>query len=99
VASSSQAILSNAIDNIRGKIANLRELGFTDPVKMITSSPAILELAIDNIRGKIAELRELGFGDTVKMVTPSPAILRYAKRLIKSAARSPIYANLDLPTR
>jgi hypothetical protein len=38
-----------AIDTLRGKIANLRALGFADPVKMITSIPAILPYAIDNI--------------------------------------------------
>src|SRR5436190_51164 len=47
-----------AIDNIRGKIADLHQLGFADPVKMITSSTPILGLAIDNIRAKIADLRE-----------------------------------------
>jgi hypothetical protein len=31
------------IDNIRGKIADLRRHGFADPVKMITSSPTILD--------------------------------------------------------
>ena len=67
-----------AIDNIRGKIADLHELGFADPVKMITSNPAILGHGIDNIRGKIADLRELGFADPVKMITSSPSILGYA---------------------
>jgi hypothetical protein len=55
---SSPAILELTIDNIRRKIADLRELGFTDPVKMITSSPPILGLAIDNIRGKLSDLRD-----------------------------------------
>ena len=67
-----------SIDNIRGKLADLRALGFADPVKMITSSPAILGYAIDNIRGKLADLRALGFADPVKMITSSPAILGYA---------------------
>jgi hypothetical protein len=43
-----------SVDNIRNKIADLRELGFADPVKMVTSRPTILDLAIDNISGKIA---------------------------------------------
>ena len=55
---SSPTILGLAIDNIRGKIASLRELGFADPVKMVTSLPAILGYAMDNIRGRIADLRE-----------------------------------------
>src|SRR5262245_18625138 len=46
-------ILGLGIDNIRGRIADLRELGFSDPVQMITSGPTILGLAIDNIRGRI----------------------------------------------
>jgi hypothetical protein len=29
-------------EDIRRKIADLRELGFADPVKMITRSPAVL---------------------------------------------------------
>ena len=40
------------IVTIQGKIADLRELGFVDPVKMITSSPAILNYAIANVRAK-----------------------------------------------
>jgi hypothetical protein len=46
---SSPAILGYAIDNIRGKLADLRELGFADPVKMITSSPAILGYARERV--------------------------------------------------
>jgi hypothetical protein len=47
---SSPAILGYAIDNIRGKLDDLRALGFENPVKMITSSPAILGYAIDRLR-------------------------------------------------
>jgi hypothetical protein len=72
-------ILRYDIENIRGKIVDLRELGFGDPVKIITSLPTILGYAIDNIRGKIADLRQLGFADPVKMITPNPAILGYAQ--------------------
>ena len=43
------AILGYAIDNIRTKIADLRELGFADPVKMITSSPAILSISRERL--------------------------------------------------
>src|SRR5262245_55703949 len=71
-------ILTYAIENVRGKIADLHDLGFADPVKMITSFPAILDLAIKNIRGKIADLRELGFADPVKMITSFPAIIALA---------------------
>ena len=46
------AILGYAMGSIRGKITNLRELGFCDPVKMITSFPTILGLSIENIRSK-----------------------------------------------
>ena len=35
-------ILGYSIDSIRGKLDDLRQLGFADPVKMITSLPAIL---------------------------------------------------------
>ena len=56
---STPAILGYAIENIRNKIADLRELGFADPVKMITSSPTVLGVGINNIRSKIAELLQL----------------------------------------
>ena len=72
------AILGYAMDNIRGRITDLRELGFVDPVRMITYFPTILGLGIDNIRGRITDLRELGFNDPVKMVTSSPTILGLA---------------------
>jgi hypothetical protein len=64
------------------KLADLRDLGFADPVKMITSLPAILGLAIDNIRGKLTDLRDLGFADPVKMITSLPAILGYARERV-----------------
>jgi len=57
------------------KIAHLHELGFADPVKMVTSFPEIGGLAIDNVRRKIADLRDLGFADPVKMITSFPPIL------------------------
>jgi mTERF len=72
------AILGYALDNIRGRIADLHELGFADPVKMIAYFPSILGLGIDNIRGRIADLRELGVADPVKMITSSPTILGLA---------------------
>jgi hypothetical protein len=57
------------------KIADLRELGFADPVKMVTSFPEIAGLAIDNVRRKIADLRKLGFADPIKIITHFPSIL------------------------
>jgi hypothetical protein len=33
----------------------LRDLGFADPVKMITYFPSILGLGIDNIRGRMGD--------------------------------------------
>ncbi len=42
-------ILGYEIDNIRGKIAHLRQLGFVDPVKMITPNPAILGYAEERL--------------------------------------------------
>jgi len=75
-------ILGYAMDNIRGRIADLREIGVADPVRMITYFPTILGLAIGNIRGRIADLRELGFNDPVKMVTSRPAILGYARERV-----------------
>ena len=53
------------------KIAYLHQLGFADPVKMVTSYPEIAGLANDNVRRKIADLRELGFADPIKMITIS----------------------------
>ena len=41
------------------RIAYLHQLGFADPVKMITSYPEIAGLASDNVRQKIADMREL----------------------------------------
>ena len=55
--------------------SQLRDLGFADPVKMITSFPEIAGLTSDNVRRKIADLRDLGFADPVKMITYFPTIL------------------------
>ena len=57
------------------KIAYLHELGFADPVKLITSFPETAGLASDNVRRKIVDLRDLGFADPVKMITYFPQIL------------------------
>jgi mTERF len=81
------SILGLGIDNIRGRMTDLRELGFSDPVQMITSSSTILGLAIDSIRGRIADLRELGFNDPVKMVTSRPAILSYSRERLLLCGR------------
>ena len=70
------------IVTIHGKIGDLRELGFVDPVKMIRTNPSILNYAIANVRGKIADLRELGFVDPVKMITSNPTILGLASDTI-----------------
>src|SRR6185437_8713919 len=54
-------ILGYAIDSIRGKLSALRELGFSDPAKIITSLPAILGYAPERLHlapGIIANLRD-----------------------------------------
>jgi mTERF len=81
------SILGLSIDNIRGRVADLHELGFADPLKMIAYFPSILGLSIDNIRGRIADLRELGFNDPVKMVTSRPAILGYSRERLLLCGR------------
>ena len=58
------------------KIDELKTLGFTNPIKLITSSPAILGYSIeDNIKPKITELKTLGFTNPIKLITSSPTIL------------------------
>src|SRR5262249_41921132 len=81
------SILGFGIDNIRGKIADLRELGFSDPVKMVSLNPTILGLAIDNIRRRIADLRELGFKDPLGMVTSRPSVVVYARERVLLCGR------------
>ena len=61
------------------KIDELKTLGFTNPIKLITSSPAILGYSIeDNIKPKITELKTLGFTNPIKVITSSPPILGYS---------------------
>ena len=87
----SPEILGLRMDNIRRKIADLRDLGFADTVKIITSLPSILSCNVDTIRGKLANLRDLGFADPVKMITSSPSILSCAgehPRQVREPARS-----------
>ena len=54
-----------SVDNIRNKIADLRELGFADPVKMITSAPAILGYAPERLLlcGRIVTRLKDGMAD------------------------------------
>ena len=61
------------------KIDELKKLGFTNPIKLITSSPAILGYSIENnITPKIDELKKLGFTNPMKLITSLPAILGYS---------------------
>jgi hypothetical protein len=76
-----------AAENIDGKIRDLKERGFADPVKMITTLPAILNYTIENIDGKIRDLKERGFADPVKMITTLPAILSLAIETIDGKIR------------
>jgi hypothetical protein len=46
---SNAAILILTMDNVRGKITDLRALGFADPVMMITSNPTILSYAPERL--------------------------------------------------
>jgi hypothetical protein len=48
-------------DNPKAKIDGLRDRGFENPVKLITTSPPILGLAFENIDAKIEGLRSRGF--------------------------------------
>jgi hypothetical protein len=50
------------------RISRLRDFGFAEPVKMMTSRPAVPGLSIDNI----------SFVDLIKMITSRPPILSYA---------------------
>jgi len=56
---SKPTILGYSIDNIKGKIKDLKELGFENPTKMIVSLPPILGYSIDNIKGKLKYYRHL----------------------------------------
>ncbi len=62
-------------NHVQRVIDDLRNLGFTDPVKMISSSPVVLGYHIENIKQKIDDLKNLGFADPVKMITSSMRIL------------------------
>ena len=83
---SSPAILGLAIDNIRGKLEDLRALGFENPVKMITSLPAILGYAIDNIRGKLDYAGHFGI-DGRGIVERFPPLLGYNLDRIRLCVR------------
>ena len=63
------------IENIDRKIAGLKERGFKNPIRVITSLPTILGLAFENIDSKIYGLRERGFKNPIKMIASSPSIL------------------------
>ena len=66
--------LCRSPDPILAKIAEMRELGFSDPVQMITSNPTLLSYSLRNIRAKIENLREFGFDDPVKLITSQSTI-------------------------
>jgi len=63
------------IESIKNTIQGLKERGFTNPEKMITSLPTIFNYSFENIDGKIQGLKERGFTNLEKMITSSPAVL------------------------
>ena len=63
--------------SIQNKIDGLKERGFNNPVKMITSHPAALHYTFKNIDKKIDGLKERGFKNPAKMITSFPAVLSY----------------------
>ncbi|MDZ4253549.1 MAG: hypothetical protein U1A72_13360 [Sulfuritalea sp.] len=62
------------------RLLALRNLGFTDPWKLITNYPNILCLTTTNTESKVAFLRELGFAEPIKIAEYFPAILGYSHR-------------------
>src|SRR5436189_6477771 len=62
-------------DNPKAKIEGLRQRGFDNPHKLITSSPAILGYGFENIDAKIEGLRSRGFDNPLKLITSLPAML------------------------
>jgi len=63
--------------NLVQKIQGLKDRGFKDPLKMITSLPPILGLTFENIDRKIQGLKDRGFKDPLKMITSLPSILGF----------------------
>ena len=83
-------ILGYGFDNIDAKIAGLKERGFDNPTKLITSSPTILGLAFDNIDAKI-RLLYLLHGDRTKAISELqtfPSLLGYKWRRLLFAVRT-----------
>ena len=79
-----------AFENIDAKIAGLRDRGFDNPHKLITSLPAILGLAFDNIDRKI-RLLYLLHGDRAKAISELqalPNLLGYKWRRLLFAVRA-----------
>jgi len=74
-------------DNAKAKIEGLRERGFDNPHKLITSLPAILGYGFENIDAKIEGLRQRGFDNPHKLITTSPAILGYGSENIDRKIR------------
>jgi hypothetical protein len=64
-------------ESIRNKIEGLKERGFKDPVKMITTFLPVLGYGFENIDIKIEGLKERGFKDPVKMITTLPPVLSH----------------------
>src|SRR5262245_25621352 len=62
-------------ENPKAKVDGLRERGFQNPIKLITTAPAILGYSFDNIDVKIEGLRQRGFENSIKLITTQPQIL------------------------
>ena len=63
--------------NPKAKIEGLKQRGFDNPHKLITSLPAILGVGFENIDAKIEGLKQRGFDNPTKLITSSPSILGY----------------------
>ena len=83
----SPSIYSRSTENIKQKIEDLIEMGYTreEILKMIKEIPAILSYSIDTMKQKRNDLEELGFTkeEVIYMTKKLPALFGYSKENIK----------------
>ncbi|MEO8637373.1 MAG: hypothetical protein ABI430_00540, partial [Candidatus Taylorbacteria bacterium] len=74
------SILSFSMEeNIKPKLVDLENAGFSNPVTLIEKNPNILGYSFDeSIKPKLADLKNAGFENPVKLVEKFPSILSFS---------------------
>lgn len=70
-------------ETVESRMGELKQLGFNDPVALITRSAPLITLDLDNIKGSLQAFTNYGFSDPMKIIEINPSILGRKNETVK----------------